>query len=158
MAISTKKSKHVLGSIPTPTPIGKEVVHVHETMNLLTTDMEATDIVQFFTLPAGCVPVSYKISSAQLAASALAVDFGLLASTGLTVSAAAADGGKWLSAAAPLTTATLTTSDASKTTFDALKSVVASSIDRIVGFVVTTVGTTPAAGDVTLELSYKAAN
>lgn len=158
--MATKKSKHASGRIQTPEPMGQEVITVHEALALAVGDIAITGVIQYFKLPAGCVPVGYKLSpyDADAAGPTITADFGLLDTAGTAVSAAAGDGGKWLTASTLLQAATLITSDASKTTFDALKSVAVSSVDRIVGFVVIAAATTPAAGTMDVEFSYKAAN
>lgn len=158
--MATKQSKHASGRIQTPEPMGQEVITVYESLALAVGDIALNGVIQLFKLPAGCVPVGYKISpyDADSGVAAIAADFGLLDTAGTAVSSAAADGGKWLTASALLQAATLVTSDASKTTFDALKSVAPSTVDRIVGFVITTAAATAVAGTMGVEFSYKAAN
>lgn len=158
---TTKKSNHVKGLIPTPSPYGKEVISVYESISLATTDIDLADVVQFFVLPAGCVPVNYVIGATDMdtGTAILAADFGLLNTGETAVSAAAADGGaKWLTALAMSGTAAITLSTATKAAYDILKAVLPSSVDRIVAFVISTAATTAAAGTLTLEFSYKAAN
>lgn len=158
--MATKKSKHASGRIQTPEPMGQEVITVYESLALATTDIALNGVIQYFKLPAGCVPVGYKLSpyDADSGTAAIKADFGLLDSAGTAISSAAADGGQWLNDSTLLQAATLVTSDASKTTFDALKSVAVSSVDRIVGFVITTAAATAVAGSMGVEFSYKAAN
>lgn len=158
---TTKKSNHVKGLIPTPTPVGKEVISVYESISLATTDIDLADVVQFFVLPAGCVPVSYVIGATDMdtGTAILAADFGLLNTGETAISAAAADGGaKWLTALAMSGTAAITLSTATKAAYDILKAVLPSSVDRIVAFVISTAATTAAAGTLTVEFSYKSAN
>lgn len=161
MAVTTKKSKHILGGIPTPTPIGKETIHVHESISLAVTDIELADVVQFFTLPAGCVPVNYVVGATDMdtGTPALAADFGLLNTGGTAISTATADGGAaWISALAMSGTAAITLSTASKAAYDVLKSVLPVSYDRIVAFVISAAAGTAATGSIELEFAYKSAN
>lgn len=158
---STKKSNHVKGITPMPNPAGVEVISVYESISLATTDIDLADVVQFFILPAGCVPVGYAIGATDMdtGTAILAANFGLLNAGETAISTAAADGGAaWISALALSGTAALTLHTASKAAYDILKTVTAVSVDRIVAFVVSTAATTAAAGTLTLEFSYKSAN
>jgi len=159
---TTKKTNHCNGKIPMPAPAGKEVITVYESMSLATaTDMDLADVWQFFTLPAGCVPVGYTVGATDMdtGTPAFTAHFGLLNAAETAVSTAAADGGAaWINSLALSGTAAITSHDASKAAYDILKSVTASSVDRIVGFVVAVIPATAAAGTLTVELSYKAAN
>lgn len=158
--MATKQSKHASGRIQTPEPMGQEVITVYEAIALAVGDIALNGVIQLFKLPAGCVPVGYKISpyDADSGTAAITADLGLLDTAGTAISAAAADGGQWLNDSTMLQAATLITSDASKTTFDALKSVQPSTVDRIVALVITTAAATAVAGTFGAEFSYKAAN
>jgi hypothetical protein len=159
--MSTKKSKHIKLQIPTPSPAGKEVISVYESIALAVTDMKLADVVQLFVLPAGCVPVSYIIGATDMdtGTPAFTAHFGLLNVGETAVSTAAADGGAaWITSLALSGTAAITQSDASKASYDILKSVTASSVDRILALVVAVIPATAAAGTVTCEFAYKAAN
>lgn len=158
---TTKKSNYVKGVTPMPSPAGAEVVNVFTSVALLTTDIDLADVVQLFTLPAGCVPVDYVIGATDMdtGTAILAANFGLLNAGETAISTAAADGGAaWLGALALSGTAALTLATATKAAYDVLKAVQPSSVDRIVAFVISTAATTAAAGTLTCELSYKAAN
>ena len=158
---TTKKSNHVKGLITTPTPIGKETITVFESMAIATTDIDLADVMQFLILPAGCVPVSLTVGATDMdtGTAILAADFGLLTAAETGVSAVAADGGaKWLTALALSGTAAITLHTSTKAIYDILHTVTATTVDRIVAFVVTTAATTAATGTVTVEMSYKAAN
>ena len=93
--MATKKSKHASGRIQTPEPMGQEVIVVHENVALAVADIAINGVIQYFKLPAGCVPVGYKLSpyDADSAGPTITADFGLLDSAGTAISAAAADGG-----------------------------------------------------------------
>lgn len=158
---TTKKSNHVKGIIPMPAPMGKEVISVFESMAIAAADMDLADVWQFFVLPAGCVPVSYTVGATDMdtGTPAMTAHFGLLNAAETAISTAAADGGAaWITSLATSGTAAITSSDASKAAYDILKSVTPSSVDRIVAFVVAVIPATAAAGTVTCEFSYKAAN
>ncbi|MDO8310530.1 MAG: hypothetical protein Q7T25_01175 [Sideroxyarcus sp.] len=158
---TTKKSNHVKGIIPTPTPTGKETITVFESLAIATTDIDLADVIQFAILPAGCVPVGFIVGATDMdtGTAILAADFGLLNAGETAISAAAADGGaKWLTALALSGTAAITLHTSTKAIYDILKAVTPSSVDRIVAFVISTAATTAAAGTLTVEFSYKAAN
>ena len=158
---TTKKSNYVKGIVPQPTPIGKEVISVFAAMALLTTDIDLADVIQFFILPAGCVPVDYVVGATDMDTGTpiLAANFGLLNADQDAISTAAADGGAaWIAALALSGTAAITLSTASKAAYDVLKAVQPSSVDRVVAFVISTAATTAAAGTLELEFSYKSAN
>lgn len=159
---TTKKTNYAKGITPMPSPFGSEVVNVFASMSLATaTDMDLADVWQFFILPAGCVPVGYTVGATDMdtGTPAMTAHFGLLNAAETAVSTAAADGGAaWITSLALSGTAAITTHDTSKAAYDILKSVTASSVDRIVGFVVAVIPATAAAGTVTCEFSYKAAN
>lgn len=159
--MSTKKSNHVKGIIPTPNPSGKEVISVYESLALATSDIDLADVVQYFVLPAGCVPVGYAIGATDMDVGTplLTANFGLLNTAETAISTAAADGGAaWIENLALSGAAALTLHTASKAAYDVLKAVTASAVDRVVAFVVSAAATTPAAGTLTVEFSYKAAN
>lgn len=158
---TTKKSKHISGRIPTPEPMGQEVITVHESLAIATTDIDLADVVQFFNLPAGCVPVGYTVGVTDMdtGSPALTANLGLLNAAESAVSTAAADGGAaWLTNLAMSGTAALTLHTATKAAYDILKTVTPSTVDRIVAFVVTAAAATAASGTLSLEFSYKAAN
>ena len=159
--MATKKSLHVLGGLPMPSAIGKETIHVYESLSLATTDITLAGVIQFFTLPANCVPVNYRYVFTDMDTNAgpiLAADFGLLNAAGTAISSAAADGGKWLTATTLGVATALITSDATVAAWNALHSVASSSLDRVVAFVITTAGATPVAGSIGLEMAYKSVN
>lgn len=158
---TTKKSNHVKGIIPTPTPMGKEVISVYESLALATTDIDLADVIQYFVLPAGCVPVGYAIGATDMdtGGTVLTANFGLLNAAQDAISTAAADGGAaWIANHPMHSTAALVLHTASKAAYDVLKAVTASSVDRIVAFVISAAATTAASGTLTLEFSYKSAN
>jgi hypothetical protein len=160
--MSTKKSKHASSQTPTPEPMGQEDITVYESIVLATTDLDLADVVQLFKLPAGCIPVSYIIGATDMdtgAAPVLAADFGILDSTGLAISAAAADGGaKWLTGLTIGVAAAITLSTGSKATYDILKAVTASTVDRTVALVISAAAQIVASGTIECEFKYKSVN
>ena len=159
--MATKKSLHVLGGLPMPSAIGKETIHVYESLSLVVADIALAGIIQYFTLPANCVPVNYRYVFTDMdvnAAPVLAADFGILTAAGTAISSATADGGKWLTATTLGVTTALITSDATVAAWNAIHGVTSSSIDRVVGFVITTGAATAAAGSIGLEMAYKSVN
>jgi hypothetical protein len=158
---TTKKSEHIKGKIPAPAPIAKETITVYESLSLLTTDIDLADVIQYFVLPAGCLPVGYTIGATDMdtGGTVLTANFGILNAAETAISTATADGGAAWIANHPLhSTAAIVSHTASKAAYDLLKGVTVSTADRIVGFVVSAAATTAAAGTLTLEFSYKAAN
>ena len=160
--MATKKSTHVTGVVPMPSAMGKETIHVYESLSLAVGDIALAGVIQYFTLPAGCLPVNYRFTMTDMdvgASPVLAADFGILTTAGTAVSSATADGGKWLTATAALgVTAVLVTSDASLAAWNAIHGVTVSTVDRTVGFVITTAAQTAAAGTLALEFAYKSQN
>ena len=158
---TTKKSKHITGKLPTPQPAGMEVISVYESIALATTDIDLADVVQFFVLPAGCVPVGYAIGVTDMdtAGPTLTANLGLLNTGGTAISTDAADGGnEWIQDLSLGGAAAITLHTASKAAYDILKAVTPSTIDRIVALVISAAAATAASGTATLEFSYKAAN
>jgi hypothetical protein len=158
---TTLKSNHVKGITPMPAPTGPEVVSVYESLAIATTDIDLADVIQFFVLPAGCVPVGYVIGATDMdtGSPALTADFGLLNSGETAISTATADGGAaWITNLAMSGTAAITLHTASKAAYDILKSVTAATTDRIVALVISAAAATAASGTIEVEFSYKAAN
>lgn len=159
--MATIKSKYRNGELNMPTPSGPEVVTVYTEVELAAGDVAINNVVQMFVLPANCVPVGYAINNDDLdtnGSPTLTADLGILDSTLLVVSTAAADGGdEWLDGSTALNAASLTLHTASKATFDVIKQVQKSSTDRIVAIVLKTASATAAAGTLGMEFSYRAA-
>lgn len=154
------KSKYRSGELNMPTPSGPEVVTVYTEVALTSAQVANGNVIEFFELPAGCVPVGYAINNDDLdtGGTAMTADFGILDTAGTAVSTAAADGGdEWIDGMTTLTGAALTLHTASRAAFDVLKSVQKSERNRVVGIVINGAPTTPAAGGVGVEFSYRAA-
>jgi hypothetical protein len=113
------------------------------------------DIIEFGELPEDHVPVDFVLDSAALAASALVLAAGLLNAGKTDLSAGADDGGaSWLTGstigvaggmARPTVRAMWLTNPLPAT-------------KRMLGAKITTGGVTPAAGDLALTISYRAAH
>src|SRR4030067_1066735 len=158
---TTKKSKHVIGKVPMPEPMGKEPITCFESMAIATTDQGLADVWQFFVLPACCLPVGYTVGLTDMdtGTPAMTVHFGLLDAAGTAISTVAADGGAaWLTSLAASGAAAITSDTTTKAAYDILKAVTVSTVDRIVAFVVAVIPATAAAGTASLQFSYKAAN
>lgn len=155
------KSAYRNGSKNMPTPSGPEVVTVYTEVALTAAQVAAGNVVQCFDLPANCLPVGYAINNDDLDSGAtptLVADFGILDAAGVAISIAAADGGdEWIDGSAALQAAALTLHTASRASFDVLKSVQKSDVDRIVALVIMVAPATAAAGGVGVEFSYRAA-
>lgn len=159
--MATIKSEYRNGAKNMPTPSGPEVVTVYTEVALTAAQVAAGNVVQFFELPAGCVPVGYAINNDDLdsnATPALVADFGILNSAGTAISIAAADGGnKWIDGSTALQAAALTLHTVSRAAYDVLKAVTKSESNRIVALVFMVAPGTAAAGGIGIEFSYRAA-
>lgn len=158
--MATIKSEYRNGVKPMPTPSGPETVTVYTEVTLTSAQVANGNVVQFFDLPAGCVPVGYKINNDDLdtGGTAMTADFGILTTAGTAISTAAADGGdEWIDGMTTLTGAALTLHTASRAAFDVLASVQKSAVDRVVAIVFMGAPTTAAGGGIGVEFSYRAA-
>lgn len=158
----TIKSSYAAGKKPMPQPAGMETVTVKATVALTAAQVAATNVVQFFKLPAGCVPTGYRISNDDLDSNGtptVTADLGILDSAGTAISTATADGGaKWLSASTALQAAALTLHTASRTAFDVVNAVTATASERTVAIVLPAGAATGAAGNIMMEMTYRAVN
>lgn len=159
--MATIKTDYASGSKPMPTPSGQEVISVYAELTLVAGDVANGNVLQFFKLPGGCVPVGYVISNADLDTSGsptLTADFGILNAGGTAISTAAADGGdEWIDGSTAVQAASLTLHTASKGAYDVLNNVQESEEDRVVALVFASAAATAAGGVVGVELQYKAA-
>lgn len=152
----TNSNDYLTGRKPVPTPAGSEVLSVRFTLALPTADLQQNDCGAIGILPAGCVPVDVMVDGTDMDTStaAMVLQVGILNATGDDLSTAAADGGAhW-----GVTTATNTAFTQRLTpNGQALVSVAAAAIDRLVGVKVATAPTTAAAGTLGVTLTYRAA-
>lgn len=143
------------GTRPMPDPMGSEVVSIRVTAQI---DGQGAigDVVQLCKLPAGCLPIDWEIDTDLLGAT-MTLDFGVIIAN--AVSAAAADGGKWLTASAGLQAAAFIERRAqTAAVVTALARMTPGNAERALGFVVIAAGTTSAvAAIVGLKLTYRAA-
>lgn len=154
------QSGYANGKSPMPIPSGQEVINVRIAVALTALQVANANIVEFGELPAGCVPVDYKIAATDLdtGAATVAFDFGLLNTAGTAVSAVAADGGaKWVAGSTLAQAGGLLLATASKAAWDILGAVTPVEAGRKLGLVFTAGAATAAAGTVTLDVSYKSA-
>lgn len=159
--MATIKSDYRNGVKPMPQPVGNEVVTVYTEVALTAGQVASGNVVEFFDLPANCVPVGYAINNDDLdtGGTSMTVDFGLLDTAGTAISTATADGGdEWIDGSNVLTGAALTLHTASRAAFDVVKAVQPSkTAARTVAIVFMANPTTGAAGGIGLEFSYRAA-
>lgn len=150
---------YMTGRKPLPLPRGPEVVACRFAIELDTADLNTNDIGAFAKLPAGCVPVDVMVDMDDLdtGAAALVLNVGIMATAAASaLSTAAADGGgAWgatsASNAAATQHLTFTGNNMMNVTAD-------DEDDRLVGVLVATGATTPAAGTLGLTLFYRNAD
>jgi len=152
--MANHKSDYAKGMRPMPVAGGSEIVSIRMVVALPATHA-LNDIVEFGELPEDHVPVDFVLDSAALAASAMVLAVGLLNAGKTDLSADADDGGaSWLTGsvigvaggvARPSVRAMWTTKPKAAT-------------KRMLGAKITTGGVTPAAGDLALTISYRAAH
>lgn len=148
---------YITGRRPVVTPTGAENVTVRFEIAAATGDLALNSIGQMGILPAGCVPVDVRVYASDLdtGAGAGVYQVGIWDGVSSTLSTAAADGGgAWGDTGAAVATAF----DKPLTrTLNNLASVQPAQVDRRVGLRVTTAPSTPAAGTLGVELTYRAA-
>lgn len=155
------KTENVTGVNPAPVPIASEVVTVREKLSLTAAQVANGNVLEMALLPAGCVPVGYKIRSADLdsGSPAITFDVGLVNAGETAISAAAEDGNsKWVTNSTLAQAGGLLLDTASAAAWAILGAVQAVSKNRIFGAVITAGAGTPAAGDFEVEFSYRSVN
>lgn len=153
----TGTNDYITGRAPVPFPAGRENVTVRFPLALATGDLALNTIGQFGWLPAGCVPVEVRVIADDLDSStaALVVQVGIWDGSGANLSTDAADGGgAWGDTGSAVNTAF---DKALTRTLNNMSKVTKSDSDRRLGAKVTTAPTTAVAGNMTLELTYRAA-
>lgn len=140
------------GVLPAPIPVAQEVLSAKAKVVLTAAQVAAANVVTFVVLPADCVPVGYVINSDDLdsGVAALTFDFGIL-NAGETALDTTLVSGSTLGQAGGLLLHT-----ASKAAYDLLSGVAADDVDRMVGLKFVVAAGTAAAGDIEVELLYKA--
>lgn len=140
------------GVLPAPIPVAQEVLSVKAKVVLTAAQVAANNVVTFVVLPADCVPVGYVINSDALdsGTDAVTFDFGIL-NAGETALDVTLVTGSTLAQAGGLLEHT-----ASKAAYDLLSGVAVDDIDRMVGIKFVVAPNVAAAGDIEVELLYKA--
>jgi len=150
---------YITGRKPMPIPRGTEVVSCRFAIEMEVGDLNTSDIGAFGKLPAGCVPVDVLVDMDDLdtGAAALVLNIGIMSTAAASaLSTAAADGG----GAWGVTTATNAAATQRMTfTGNNMVNVQADDAnDRLVGVLVATGATTPAAGTLGVTVFYKNAD
>lgn len=140
------------GVLPAPIPVAQEVLSAKAKVTLTALQVASGNVVTFVVLPADCVPVGYVINADDLdgGVAALTFDFGLL-NEGETAIATALVSDSTLAQAGGLLLHT-----ASKAAYDLVSGVAADDVDRMVGIIFDVAAGTAQAGDIEVELLYKA--
>lgn len=151
------KTENVSGINPAPVPIAQEVVTVRERITLTTAQEVTGNVLEFAVLPANCVPVGYKLRSDDIdSVTGVTLDLGIINAGETAVSASVADGGsKWVTASTLGQAGGLLLDTASAAAWKIPGDVLPSSANRIVGVVFAAGPTTPVAGMIELEFSYR---
>ncbi len=153
----TGTNDYITGRAAAPYPAGRENVTVRYTLAFATADLALNTIGQFGWLPAGCVPVDVRVIADDVDSSsaALVIGVGIWDGSGANLSTDAADGGgAWGDTGSAVNTAF---DKALTRTLNNMSKVTKSDSDRRLGAKVTTAPTTAVAGNVTIELTYRAA-
>jgi len=159
MPFAVTLNLHAVGRKPIPDPNGSEVVSLRCTAIVNGTGA-ANDTIPLAKLPAGAIPIDWEIDNDDLdtGVATLTLDLGVIVAG--AVSAAAANGGKWLTAStfgqAPAFTERRAQTAAVVTAFARIAVDVA---ERSIGLVVIAAGNAAAAANavVGMKLSYRAA-
>jgi hypothetical protein len=160
MPLVTTQNLHATGRKPIPTAAGSYLLSLRCTAIVNGTGAIA-DVVPLAKLPAGCVVVDWELDSDDLdtGTNLLAVDLGVIVAG--AVSAAAANGGKWLAASTGLTAAPsfLERRAQTATVVAALARMSPDVAERSIGLVLTAAGNAAAAANavIGLKLTYRAA-
>jgi len=159
MPLVTTQNSFISGAKPMPEANGSELVSIRCTAIVNGTGAIA-DVVSLAKLPAGAVVVDWELDSDDLdtGTNLLAVDLGVIVAG--AVSAAAANGGKWLTASTGLTAAPsfLERRAQTATVVAALARMSPDVADRVIGLVLTAAGNAAAAANavIGLKLTYRA--
>lgn len=147
------------GTRPMPDPMGSEAVTIR-CASILNGTGAINDVVQLAKLPAGCVVVDWALDNDDLDTGTGTLTFDLGVIIAGAVSAAAADGGKWLTAsgagAAPALTVGHHQAAAAALALARMSAAVA---ERAIGLVVIAAGNAGATANsvVGLTLTYRSA-
>lgn len=157
--MATVKSDFAKGLRQLPQPSGSETVSARMQITLAAA-IGAADILQFGELPDGCVVEGWVVDNDDLDTGAtLALDLGILDAAGTAVSAAAADGGKWLAASTVAQAAAVTRASAGTVAVQTAMLRMAPAVTkRMLGAVATAAGAGGVGNKIGLTVSYRAAN
>jgi hypothetical protein len=158
MPFAVTLNLHAVGRKPMPDPNGSEVVSLRVTAIINGTGA-AADVIPMAKLSPGNLPIDWEIDNDDLdtGTASLTMDLGVIVAG--AVSAAAANGGKWLTAStfgqAPAFTERRAQTAAVATAFARMTADVA---ERSIGFVVIAAGNAAAAANAVLgmKLTYRA--
>jgi hypothetical protein len=152
----TNSNDYLNGRKQVPTPAGGENITVRFPLAVTAGDLALNTIGQVGWLPAGCVPVDLRVGGTDVdsGAAAMVLQVGIWDGSSTTLSTAAADGGAhW-----GVTTATNVAFDQALTrNGNAMQTIAPSASDRRLGVRVATAPTTPVAGTLFVEMTYRAA-
>jgi hypothetical protein len=140
------------GVLPAPIPVAQEVLSAKAKVTLTALQVALGNVVTFVVLPADCVPVGYVINADDLDSGtpALTFDFGLLNEDETAIETALVSNSTLAQAGG------LLLHTASKAAYDLLSGVAADDVDRMVGIIFDVAAGTAQAGDIEVELLYKA--
>ena len=153
----TNTNDYITGRKPVVFPAGSELVTVRFDLAMTTGNLTVNSIGQIGILPAGCVPVEVRVDGTDLdtGAGAGVYQVGLLDAAETALSTAAADGGGvWGDTGVAVATAF---DKPLNRTLNNMASVQPVGVDRKLGLKVSTAPTTPAAGTIAVQLTYRTA-
>lgn len=155
MPFAVTLNLHAVGRKPMPDPNGSEVVSLRVTAIINGTGA-ANDVIPLAKIPAGAIPINWEIDNDDLdtGTATLTLDLGVIVAG--VISAAAGNGGKWLTAStfgqAAAFTERRAQSAAVNTAFARMTPDVA---DRSVGLVVIAAGNAAAAANAVVGMKFE---
>jgi len=155
------QTKYTNGKLPMPIPVAQEKLVQKVTLAITAAQLLANNVFAMLVLPADCVPVGYVLRAGDLDSNgspAITLDLGVVNSTNDGISTSAVNGGaKWVSGSTLAQAGGLLLHTASAAAYDVLSAVQPVSVDREIGVAIAVAPGTAQAGNLTLELQYKAA-
>lgn len=153
------KSQNVSRQNPAPVPVAQEDITVREKITLTAAQVAINNVLELAVLPANCVPVDYVLIADDLdsgGSPTSTIDLGILTTALDAVSTAAADGGdEWVDGSNLTQAGGILLATASKAANEVLGAVQPAGVDRVVGVKLMTASATPAAGSITLQMTYR---
>jgi len=146
------RSAFMSGTTPVPVPSGPENITI-EAPVATPGSLALNDVLEFFDLPAGALPVDFVLDSTDIdSGTAIVMSVGFLNAGKTAILVDAPSGG-----AAWLTGATIGQAGGIvRPTVPAMFRVTPTAAARTIGVLITTAAGTPAAGTVTLSMVYRA--